>query len=70
MRKELAWLRRGAPARTTKPRFRIEAANELIADVPPPRDTAELMKFASSRLGKTVFELEDVTVTGRAEGRC
>ncbi|MCC5032979.1 ABC-F family ATP-binding cassette domain-containing protein [Streptomyces sp. WAC 00631] len=62
MRKELAWLRRGAPARTSKPRFRIEAANELIADVPPPRDTAELMKFANSRLGKTVFELEDVTV--------
>ncbi|GHF64262.1 ABC transporter ATP-binding protein [Streptomyces mashuensis] len=63
MRKELAWLRRGAPARTSKPRFRIEAANELIADVPPPRDNAELMKFASSRLGKTVFDLEDVTVT-------
>ncbi|POX41571.1 glycerophosphodiester phosphodiesterase [Streptomyces sp. Ru73] len=62
MRKELAWLRRGAPARTSKPRFRIEAANELIADVPPPRDNAELMKFASSRLGKTVFDLEDVTV--------
>ncbi|MFI0263311.1 ABC-F family ATP-binding cassette domain-containing protein [Streptomyces sp. NPDC017056] len=62
MRKELAWLRRGAPARTSKPRFRIEAANELIADVPPPRDTAELMKFANSRLGKTVFELADVTV--------
>ncbi|PGH49967.1 ABC-F family ATP-binding cassette domain-containing protein [Streptomyces sp. Ru87] len=62
MRKELAWLRRGAPARTSKPRFRIEAANELIADVPPPRDTAELMKFANSRLGKTVFDLEDVTV--------
>ncbi|MCM2579116.1 ABC-F family ATP-binding cassette domain-containing protein [Streptomyces meridianus] len=62
MRKELAWLRRGAPARTSKPRFRIEAANALIADVPPPRDSAELMKFANSRLGKTVFELEDVTV--------
>ncbi|MEC4015218.1 ABC-F family ATP-binding cassette domain-containing protein [Streptomyces sp. H27-D2] len=62
MRKELAWLRRGAPARTSKPRYRIEAANELIADVPPPRDTAELMKFANSRLGKTVFDLEDVTV--------
>lgn len=62
MRKELAWLRRGAPARTSKPRFRIEAANELIADVPPPRDNAELMKFASSRLGKTVFELKDVSV--------
>ncbi|MFJ3340865.1 ABC-F family ATP-binding cassette domain-containing protein [Streptomyces diastaticus] len=62
MRKELAWLRRGAPARTSKPRYRIEAANELIADVPPPRDTSELMKFASARLGRTVFDLEDVTV--------
>ncbi|MER0244704.1 ABC-F family ATP-binding cassette domain-containing protein [Streptomyces sp. HSW2009] len=62
MRKELAWLRRGAPARTSKPRFRIEAANALIADVPPPRDSAELMKFANSRLGRTVFDLEDVTV--------
>ncbi|MFI9627091.1 ABC-F family ATP-binding cassette domain-containing protein [Streptomyces sp. NPDC052042] len=62
MRKELAWLRRGAPARTSKPRFRIEAANELIADVPPPRDTSELMRFANARLGKTVFDLEGVTV--------
>ncbi|MER5492129.1 ABC-F family ATP-binding cassette domain-containing protein [Streptomyces sp. NPDC002490] len=62
VRKELAWLRRGAPARTSKPRFRVEAANELIKDVPPPRDTSELMKFASARLGKTVFDLEDVTV--------
>ncbi|MEU9468183.1 ABC-F family ATP-binding cassette domain-containing protein [Streptomyces avermitilis] len=62
VRKELAWLRRGAPARTSKPRFRVEAANELIADVPPPRDSSELMKFASSRLGKTVFDLKDVTV--------
>lgn len=62
MRKELAWLRRGAPARTSKPRFRIEAANALIEGEPPPRDTAELMRFANSRLGKTVFELEDVTV--------
>ncbi|WP_327367896.1 ABC-F family ATP-binding cassette domain-containing protein [Streptomyces sp. NBC_01217] len=62
MRKELAWLRRGAPARTSKPRYRIEAANELIADVPPPRDTSELMKFANARLGRTVFDLEDVTV--------
>ncbi|MFI1824917.1 ABC-F family ATP-binding cassette domain-containing protein [Streptomyces sp. NPDC020412] len=62
VRKELAWLRRGAPARTSKPRYRIEAANELIADVPPPRDTSELMKFASARLGKTVFDLEGVTV--------
>ncbi|WP_326796316.1 ATP-binding cassette domain-containing protein [Streptomyces sp. NBC_01808] len=71
VRKELAWLRRGAPARTSKPRFRIEAANALIADVPPPRDSAELTKFANSRLGKTVFDLEDVTVRagGGAEGR-
>ncbi|AKH82853.1 glycerophosphodiester phosphodiesterase [Streptomyces sp. CNQ-509] len=71
VRKELAWLRRGAPARTSKPRFRIEAANALIADVPPPRDSAELMKFANSRLGKTVFDLEDVTVRagGGPEGR-
>jgi ATP-binding cassette subfamily F protein uup len=63
VRKELAWLRRGAPARTSKPRFRIEAANALIEDVPPPRDSAELMRFANSRLGKTVFDLEDVTIT-------
>ena len=62
VRKELAWLRRGAPARTSKPRFRVEAANALIADVPPPRDSAELMRFASARLGKTVFDLEDVTL--------
>ncbi|MFI7009866.1 ABC-F family ATP-binding cassette domain-containing protein [Streptomyces sp. NPDC050145] len=62
VRKELAWLRRGAPARTSKPRFRVEAANELIADVPEPRDKSELMKFANARLGKTVFDLEDVTV--------
>jgi ATP-binding cassette subfamily F protein uup len=62
MRKELAWLRRGAPARTSKPRFRIEAANALIESEPPPRDSAELMRFANSRLGKTVFEVEDVTV--------
>ncbi|WP_329457446.1 ABC-F family ATP-binding cassette domain-containing protein [Streptomyces sp. NBC_01497] len=62
VRKELAWLRRGAPARTSKPRFRIEAANDLIADVPPPRDTSALMRFAATRLGRTVFDLEDVTV--------
>ncbi|OEU87043.1 glycerophosphodiester phosphodiesterase [Streptomyces abyssalis] len=62
MRKELAWLRRGAPARTSKPRFRIEAANALIADEPPPRDDAELMRFANSRLGKTVFDMEDVSL--------
>ncbi|MFJ7910085.1 ABC-F family ATP-binding cassette domain-containing protein [Kitasatospora sp. NPDC096204] len=61
-RKELAWLRRGAPARTSKPRYRIEAANALIADVPETRDKSELMKFANARLGKTVFDLEGVTV--------
>ncbi|MGV9182969.1 ABC-F family ATP-binding cassette domain-containing protein [Arcanobacterium canis] len=60
LRKELAWLRRGAPARTSKPRFRIEAANELIANEPPPRDTIELAKMATSRLGKQVVDLEDV----------
>ncbi|WP_067608300.1 ABC-F family ATP-binding cassette domain-containing protein [Nocardiopsis listeri] len=61
MRKELAWLRRGAPARTSKPKFRIEAANQLIADEPPARDTVELMRFATSRLGKTVIDLKDVS---------
>ena len=62
LRKELAWLRRGAPARTSKPRFRIDAAEALIADVPPPRDSVELVAMASSRLGKKVIDLEDVTV--------
>jgi ATP-binding cassette subfamily F protein uup len=62
MRKELAWLRRGAPARTSKPKFRIEAANQLIADEPPLRDTVELVRFASSRLGKTVIDLKNVSV--------
>ncbi len=61
LRKELAWLRRGAPARTSKPKFRIEAANALISAEPPPRDSAELMGFATARLGRTVYELEDVT---------
>jgi ATP-binding cassette subfamily F protein uup len=66
-RKELAWLRRGAPARTSKPRFRIEAAEALIADVPPPRNSVELLGFATNRLGRTVLELEDATavVAGR-----
>jgi ATP-binding cassette subfamily F protein uup len=59
-RKELAWLQRGAKARTSKPKFRIEQANALIADVPPPRDTVELVSFAKRRLGKTVLDLEDV----------
>jgi ATP-binding cassette subfamily F protein uup len=62
MRKELAWLRRGPKARTSKSKFRIDAANELIANEPPPRDTAELVSFATGRLGKTVFEAVDVTV--------
>ena len=60
-RKELAWLRRGPPARTSKPRYRIEAAEALIADVPPPRNTVELLGFATNRLGRTVLELEDAT---------
>ncbi|KAA2252917.1 ABC-F family ATP-binding cassette domain-containing protein [Solihabitans fulvus] len=62
-RKELAWLRRGAPARTSKPRYRIEAAEALISDVPPARDSVELLAFAKRRLGRTVVELEDVTLT-------
>ena len=59
-KKELAWLRRGAPARTSKPKFRIEAANALIEDVPPPRDRLELQKFATQRLGKQVIDVEHV----------
>ena len=59
-RKELAWLRRGAPARTSKPKFRIDAANALIEDVPPPRDRFELQRFATQRLGKDVIDVEDV----------
>ncbi|MFV0260553.1 MAG: ABC-F family ATP-binding cassette domain-containing protein [Acidimicrobiales bacterium] len=58
MRKELAWLRRGAPARTRKPKFRIEAANQLIADVPPVRNPLELQRLAVARLGKEVVDLE------------
>lgn len=61
MRKELAWLRRGAPARTSKPRFRIEAANELIANEPPPRDKLELDRLAVARLGKDVVDLLDAS---------
>ena len=63
LRKELAWLRRGPPARTSKPKFRIEAATALTADEPPPRDGVELTSLAAARLGKTVIELTDVTVT-------
>ncbi len=59
LRKELAWLRRGAPARTSKPKFRIDAATALIADVPPPRDRVELAKMATQRLGKDVVDLID-----------
>lgn len=62
-RKELAWLRRGAPARTSKPRYRIEAAEALIADVPAPRDNVELMAFSKQRQGRVVIELEDATIT-------
>ncbi|HZZ95566.1 MAG TPA: ABC-F family ATP-binding cassette domain-containing protein [Jatrophihabitantaceae bacterium] len=62
LRKELAWLRRGPPARTSKPRFRIDAAEALIADVPPPRTSVELRALAQRRLGRSVFELRDVTV--------
>jgi ATPase subunit of ABC transporter with duplicated ATPase domains len=66
-RKELAWLRRGAPARTSKPKFRIDAANVLIADEPPPRDTVALQQFAVTRLGKDVFDLTsvDYAIPGR-----
>ncbi|WP_054951840.1 ABC-F family ATP-binding cassette domain-containing protein [Flaviflexus massiliensis] len=61
LRKELAWLRRGAPARTSKPKFRIDAANEIIANEPPPRDRIELTKMATARLGKDVIDLEEVS---------
>lgn len=60
MRKELAWLRRGAPARTSKPKFRIDAANELIAGEPPVRDTVALTQLATSRLGRDVIDVLDV----------
>jgi len=62
LRKEIAWLRRGPPARTTKPKFRIDAANALIADVPPVRDTVSLQRLATTRLGKQVYELEGVSL--------
>ncbi|WP_214466561.1 ABC-F family ATP-binding cassette domain-containing protein [Microbacterium flavescens] len=67
-RKELAWLRRGAPARTSKPKFRIDAANELIADVPEIRDKTELQSLAVSRLGKDVVDLLDASVTYPSPG--
>ena len=62
LRKELAWLRRGPPARTSKPRFRIEAAEALIADAPPPRSALQLQALARRRLGRIVVDLEDVTL--------
>src|SRR5215212_7897988 len=68
VRKELAWLRRGPPARTSKPKFRIEAAQALIADEPPARDTLALAGFAARRLGKTVYDVEDVTYTVSGRG--
>ncbi len=67
LRKELAWLRRGPPARTSKPKFRIDAANELIRDVPEARDTIKLREFAVSRLGKDVFDLHQLSYA--IEGR-
>jgi ATP-binding cassette subfamily F protein uup len=62
LRKEIAWLRRGPPARTSKPKFRIDAANELIADVPEPRDSVSLRRLATARLGKQVYELSGATI--------
>ena len=62
VRKELAWLRRGPPARTSKPRFRIDAANALIADEPPARDSAELLRFATARLGDKVLDAVEVSL--------
>ena len=63
LRKELAWLRRGPPARTSKPKFRLDAAAALIADQPEPRDRLQLQRLASARLGKDVFDLQHVSVT-------
>jgi ATP-binding cassette subfamily F protein uup len=68
-RKELAWLQRGAKARSTKAKFRVEAAAALIASEPPPRDSVELTRLATARLGKTVVELEDVSISVGADGR-
>ncbi len=63
LRKELAWLRRGPPARTSKPKFRVAAASALIEREPPPRDRVELARLAAGRLGRTVLDIADVTVT-------
>src|SRR6185312_5488915 len=68
VRKELAWLRRGPPARTSKPRFRIDAANALIADEPPPRESMLLRRTAAARLGKSVYDVEDVTMAYGGRG--
>ena len=67
LRKELAWLRRGAPARTSKPKFRMDAAAELISNEPNPRDSAALSKLATTRLGKDVLDAEDLSyeIAGR-----
>ena len=62
IKKELTWLRRGAPAQTVKPKFRVDAANVLIAGEPEPRNQGELLKFALNRLGKTVYEAHHVQV--------
>ncbi|HYN92476.1 MAG TPA: ABC-F family ATP-binding cassette domain-containing protein [Pilimelia sp.] len=70
LRKEIAWLRRGPPARTSKPQFRIDAANALIADVPPAREAVALRRLATARLGKQVYDLADVTLfAGGSEDR-
>jgi ATP-binding cassette subfamily F protein uup len=63
LRKELAWLRRGAPARTSKPKFRIEAAEALISDVPPVRSSTELKALSAKRLGRTVYDVEDIDLS-------
>ena len=63
IRKELAWLRRGAPARTSKPKFRVDAANQLIATEPPVRDASELLNFAANRLGNMVLEIHHARLT-------
>ena len=63
IRKELAWLRRGAPARTSKPKFRVDAANQLISAEPAPRNSAELLNFANNRLGNTVYEIHNAKLS-------
>ncbi len=67
LRKELAWLRRGPPARTSKPKFRIDAANALIADEPEVRDRAELLRFATTRLGDKVLDAVDIALSYAAD---